>query len=109
MATGEISKDLANYCNPGKGTQPVGSYQPNPFGLFDMDGNVREWCSSLEKPYPYSATDGREDAQATGPRILRGGGFESRDAIYLRAACRLSHPPMLCRTGIRVVVSDRSY
>jgi formylglycine-generating enzyme required for sulfatase activity len=55
--------------------QPVGTKKPNRWGLYDMQGNVSEWCSSLYQPYLYDARDGRESPNKPGPRVLRGGHF----------------------------------
>ena len=58
-------------------TAPVGSYQNgiSPFGLFDMSGNVWEWVNSKYKPYPYDASDGREDQTLVDLRVAKGGGW----------------------------------
>lgn len=59
-----------------QGTTPVSQFAPkgdSPYGVSDMAGNTWEWCSSLLRPYPYRADDGREDLTAMGPRVLRGG------------------------------------
>jgi eukaryotic-like serine/threonine-protein kinase len=58
---------------------------------FDMGGNVAEWTSSLEKPYPYNEQDGREDLQAQENRIFRGGSWaqttgKARSATWQSAA-----------------------
>ena len=56
-------------------TDPVGSHPrgATPEGVFDLAGNEAEWTSSLFKPYPYDARDGREDPAAPGERVTRGG------------------------------------
>jgi formylglycine-generating enzyme required for sulfatase activity len=56
---------------------PVGQFSKgaSPYGALDMVGNVWQWTSSLDKPYPYDAQDGREDPNVQGLRITRGGSW----------------------------------
>jgi formylglycine-generating enzyme required for sulfatase activity len=62
--------------------RPVGGRAANRWGLFDMHGNVAEWCSSLLKPYPYDVRDSREEINAPGLRVLRGGSYaDSAEAL----------------------------
>jgi formylglycine-generating enzyme required for sulfatase activity len=79
--------DRLNYSQNVGDTKPVGSYPPGANGLNDMAGNVWEWTSSLYKPYPYVAEDGREDAKASGARTLRGGSWINDDLV-VRCAVR---------------------
>ena len=60
-------------------TAPVGSCPlgVSPYGALDMAGNVWEWTSSLNAPYPYQVDDGREDPGTLGLRVLRGGAWTS--------------------------------
>jgi len=76
------------------GTTPVGSYLSgaSPCGAQDMAGNIYEWTSSVFKSYPYVATDGRERAESTEHRVLRGGSWYSL-ARYARTAYRYHRPP----------------
>ncbi|MBI3268473.1 MAG: SUMF1/EgtB/PvdO family nonheme iron enzyme [Planctomycetes bacterium] len=88
-------------------TSPVGMFPAGaaPTGSLDLAGNVFEWCSTLRKPYPYMASDGREVPTADGARVLRGGAWLV-DRASVRAACRLGLVPGARHgyAGFRVVV-----
>lgn len=60
-------------------TRPVGRLArgASPYGVLDLGGSVWEWVSSAYLPYPYDATDGREDLTHTRVRGTRGGGHDS--------------------------------
>ncbi|MBI4506821.1 MAG: SUMF1/EgtB/PvdO family nonheme iron enzyme [Chloroflexi bacterium] len=68
---------------------PVGSIAAGstPDGILDLAGNVWQWLSSLYRPYPYRADDGREDGDSRDERVTRGGGHGS-PAAHLRASYR---------------------
>ena len=82
----------------------VGQYQPNPWGLYDMHGNVAEWTLSTLRPYPYSSADGREDPNTPGKRVVRGGSWRDRPE-NARSAYRLAYEPWqpVYNVGFRVV------
>ena len=82
---------------------PVGSYQPNAWGVYDMHGNVAEWTASADLRYPFLADDPRHLAADT-RKTTRGGSW--RDLANLsRSGCRTSYQPWqrVFNVGFRVV------
>jgi iron(II)-dependent oxidoreductase len=69
--------ELAVIGLPSGTTVPVGSRPrgATPEGLLDMAGSLLEWTSTLDRPYPYRADDGREDSSLSGERVVRGGNY----------------------------------
>ncbi len=92
-------------------TTPVGVFPggETPEGAADLTGNVFDWTTSIfdtdEYPYPYRAEDGREDPEAEGRRVLRGGSWY---VLYqlARASYRDGNFPVLRNDffGFRLVV-----
>ena len=89
-------------------TTAFGSYNPNAFGLYDMHGNLHEWCEDVYDSEFYSSTNAkqRNPLSTTGSeyRVLRGGswfhsGYNCRSAYRLRDSADFSD----CGVGFRCV------
>ncbi len=95
-------------CNTGETqkTAPVGSYKPNPFGLYDTAGNAAEWIEDCWNDN-YRGAPNNGSAWTSGQcrlRVLRGGAFDSQ-ARYLRSMSRFRYDTDVryIANGFRVV------
>lgn len=87
-------------------TSKVKSYQPNAWGIYDMHGNVAEWCLDGWAEYEGEATDPLVPPTGVLYRMLRGGSWRS-EARYLRSAFRSRPKPemKLNNIGFRIVIA----
>ncbi len=86
---------------------PVGTYNANPWGLYDMHGNVAEWTRSDYRLYPYHHNDGRNHQSPGARKVVRGGSWRDRTS-RCRSALRLAFDTWqpVANVGFRVICLD---
>jgi len=108
--SGDEEADLARVAwygsNSGHSTHPVGQKEPNAFGLYDMHGNVVEWCADCFGVYGMGAATNPPGPVTGDWRLLRGGAWIVNPRLC-RSATRGYHSPDVRHNflGFRVVVA----
>lgn len=87
-----ITEAQVNFNRIKNKTMPVGSYQPNSFGLYEMHGNVWEWCSDWYGKYPSGKVRDPQGPNTGEMRVLRGGSWFV-NAWYSRSFSRACDGP----------------
>ncbi|MCY2940631.1 MAG: formylglycine-generating enzyme family protein [Planctomycetota bacterium] len=96
-----ITKGDANYATPSP--KLVGSYKPNAFGIYDMHGNIHEWCEDWYANYPAGALTDPTGPATGGRRVLRGFAFGFPAARLVSSSREnLSPPERYKDTGFRL-------
>ena len=92
------------------GSLPAGSFEPNAWGLYDMHGNVREWCfDTYNARLPGDSQTDWVRLENSSRRAVRGGGWEDF-AIHSRAGSRnegISEQFRTASTGFRIVLGPK--
>ncbi|MEQ8702816.1 MAG: formylglycine-generating enzyme family protein [Phaeodactylibacter sp.] len=102
------SNSCEKVANSGSATTTVGSKAPNELGLYDMSGNIIEWCWDWYGPYSSSTAYNPKGPDFGEWKVLRGGGWGANSCVAARSSHRISNNPLDRNYfyGFRLVCED---
>lgn len=102
----KISEKYTWYQGNARSIQKIGEKKPNAFGLYDMSGNVLEWCEDTwHSSYNNAPIDGKAWIGNRSKRVTRGGSWRCKAGRCESAyRCSYTHTSFWCDVGFRVVI-----
>jgi len=91
--------------NAGMAPHPVGTKQPNELGIYDMSGNIEEWCSDWYDSYSSSAQTNPTGASDGYTRVTRGGSYTFARPVHVSYRSRVTPDNTSRALGFRLALS----
>lgn len=105
---GDYTNDEYMWCsvNSSSEVHPVGSKKPNPWGLYDMHGNVAEWCSDWSGTLTYGTDPKGPDSSVDECRVVRGGGWNSHPNNCASSARGGAYPSHVVSSTVEIYYKE---